>query len=59
MSPEPNLINTAAYFEGRAKRARTGEERERFLAVARRYRDRAQADAESEAYKDLTATREQ
>jgi hypothetical protein len=39
-------MEAAAYFEGRAKRARTREERERFLTVARRYRELAK-DKES------------
>jgi hypothetical protein len=43
----PTNLDTALYFEGRAKRARTVEERERFLAVARRYRERADAEAKS------------
>jgi hypothetical protein len=37
----PNYISTALYFEDRAKRARHQKERERLLAVARKYRDLA------------------
>ena len=43
----PTELDTALYFEDRAKRARTVEERERFLAVARRYGERAEAGASS------------
>jgi hypothetical protein len=48
-------LKTAVYFEGRAKRARTVEDRERFLVVARRYRDRAKAEAGSEPRLELAA----
>jgi hypothetical protein len=34
----PTYLKTALYFEDRAKRTRHEEERERLLAVARRYR---------------------
>jgi hypothetical protein len=36
----PTNLDTALYFEGRAKRARTDEERKRLLAIAKRYRKR-------------------
>jgi hypothetical protein len=37
----PNYIKTALYFEDRARRTRRDEERERLIAVARKYRDLA------------------
>jgi hypothetical protein len=40
-------LDTAPYFEGRAKTTRTVEERERFLAITRRYLERAEAEAKS------------
>jgi hypothetical protein len=35
----PKYLNTALYFEGRAKRAKTAADRDRFMATARKYRD--------------------
>lgn len=40
----PDHLNAALYFEGRAKRTRRREERERLLAVARKYREQAAKD---------------
>ncbi len=37
----PNFIQTALYFEDGARRTRLDNERERLLAVARKYRDLA------------------
>jgi hypothetical protein len=62
MSVESNL-NTAAYLEDRARRVRCNDrERERFLVVARRYRERAKAagaDRNAEKGQDVSAHRQQ
>jgi hypothetical protein len=44
-----SLLRTAEYFERRAKQARAQDERERLLAVARRYHARAKAERERAA----------
>ena len=39
--PGENFLKTAAYFEDRAKRSRRPEDKDRFLAVAKKFRTRA------------------
>ena len=47
--PGENPLKTAAYFEDRAKRSRRAEDKARFLAVARKYRARAEVARKREA----------
>jgi hypothetical protein len=46
------LLKTAAYFEDRARRTRQSEERERLLAVASKYRERAAAARHHQPIRD-------
>ena len=48
------LLKTAAYFEDRANRSRRPEDKDRFLAVAKKYPVRAEAVRKREA--DLVGT---
>jgi hypothetical protein len=43
MPTTETFLKTAAYFEGRARRTRQNDKRERLLAVALKYRERAAA----------------
>ena len=52
-----NPSRTAAYFEDRAKRARTAEERKRFLAVARRYHKLAKESVRTDVRRGATTLR--
>jgi hypothetical protein len=45
----PKYLNTALYFEGRAKRAKNADRRDRFMAAARKYRDMAAEEAKATA----------
>jgi hypothetical protein len=45
----PKYLNTALYFEGRAKRAKNADRRDRFMAAARKYRDLAAEEASLKA----------
>ena len=58
MSAESNL-ELAAYFARRATKARRDDRRERFLAIAKTYREMANADRERETDQDFSARPQQ